>query len=211
MSQRCGAPDAGTSARRLGHHRVYIYDWRRIEGRSAFSGSRRPAPQQNTTLGKSRAERPLTPSNPPVDVRVPVTREDHVHFGDLRRSREFATEDGFVFQYAPRFFGRLDLAGAMPERLEGIRPSRSTGRTPSPCRPDPPGRRSASLMWRGVKYSPRSFPTVTECLRKYSNASPFTSDSASSRDSFDSIPTTALSVSGLAMARRLWNTSPLRL
>src|SRR5260364_216710 len=47
----------------------------------------------------------------------------------------------------------------------------------------------------GVKYSPKSVPILTEFFRKYSNASPLTSESASSSFNADSLSTIFLRLS----------------
>src|SRR5260364_31217 len=61
----------------------------------------------------------------------------------------------------------------------------------------------------GVKYSPKSVPILTEFFRKYSNASPLTSESASSSFNADSLSTIFLRLSGLLISKCLWNTSLL--
>src|SRR5260363_56791 len=70
----------------------------------------------------------------------------------------------------------------------------------------------AKLRVYQINYQLHNMPRreiLTEFFRKYSNASPLTSESASSSFNADSLSTIFLRLSGLLISKCLWNTSLL--
>src|SRR5260364_321884 len=68
----------------------------------------------------------------------------------------------------------------------------------------------AKLRVYQINYQLHNMPRraiLTEFFRKYSNASPLTSESASSSFNADSLSTIFLRLSGLLISKCLWNTS----